>query len=188
MNWTALIAVAFALLYVLLAMRESILCWPAAIISSLLYIKIFFEAALYTESVLQLFFIAISCEGLRRWKQGGDGVPQAKIRVQTLKFHLKGITATATLGLMLGAVVSETTGASYAYLDSLITIFSIYTTILVTDKILESWIYWIAIDIVAAALYFTKELYFTSALFGLYVLLAALGYVQWKSRMEKDHE
>ena len=181
------IAVVFALVYVVFAMRESVWCWPAAIISALLYIKIFVDAELYTEAGLQLFFIALAIQGIARWrKREGEEAPKAVIRVESSWYHITRIVAVILIGIALGSVVKKATGASFAHLDSLITVFSIYTTYLVTEKILENWLYWIAIDVVAAGLYFVKELYLTSGLFALYVVLAAMGYAQWKSRMEQQ--
>ena len=52
-----LIAVLLAILYLLLAVRQNILCWPAGIISSVLYFFIMNSAGLYMEAYLQIFYV-----------------------------------------------------------------------------------------------------------------------------------
>ena len=51
---------------------------------------------------------------------------------------------------------------------------------MVAKKILENWLYWIVIDAVSIYIYIDRELYLTVLLFSIYLIMAALGYHQWK--------
>ena len=62
------IAVLFSILYVILVARENIWCWAAAIISVSLYIFICFEAKLYAETGLQIFYFLMAIVGYYNWK------------------------------------------------------------------------------------------------------------------------
>ena len=53
-------------------------------------------------------------------------------------------------------------------------------------KVLESWWYWIAIDLVAAALYWNQGLKATSLLFVLYTIIAVRGYFSWHEDLPSD--
>ena len=183
MNPIEIVGVVTALAYLLLAMKENPLCWFAAIVSSLCYIAVFYEASLFTESLLQLFFIGMAFQGLRRWKLGEGESGQLQIRTLPIRSHLIGIVVCGALSLLLSIVVRSLTEAPLALIDSAITVFSIYTTWLVTEKVLENWLYWIVIDLIAVVVYFVKDLHFTAGLFLLYVILATIGYFQWLSAM-----
>jgi nicotinamide mononucleotide transporter len=50
---------------------------------------------------------------------------------------------------------------------------------MVARKVLENWLYWVVVDLAAAALYWSQGLYATAALFVVYAALAVRGYQQW---------
>ena len=70
--------------------------------------------------------------------------------------------------------------ANYIYLDAFITVFSVFTTVLVAHKVRENWLYWIIINLFAAYLYFAKDLALTGILFLCYTGFAIYGYIQWR--------
>lgn len=176
------IGVLTALSYLVLAMRESPWCWVYAILSSICYMVVFYHAELFTEVLLQVFFIFIAVQGFLLWhKREDDG--GIHINIGTGRENLRdiGLCLVATIGV--GELTRRYAGASLALPDAAITIFSMYATVLVKRKRIENWLYWIVIDSGAAVLYGIKELYLTAGLFILYVFLAIIGYRQWKSRM-----
>jgi len=192
MNLLEIFGVILALFYVVLAMWEHPLCWIAALLSSLCYLEVFYSARLYTESALQLFFIALSLQGLRRWQKiSADNISECfgeEITISHLpfSFQVQQIMLSSICAVILGYGVYYSTGARFAFIDSLITVFSIYATYLTTEKIIENWLYWIAIDTVASILYMFKGLFLTAGLYGIYVILATAGFMQWKKAMQKD--
>ena len=68
-----IMAVALAIAYLLLVIRQNIWCWAAAIASTTIYAVLMYGAALYMESALQLFYIAIAVYGWRQWRHGAPG-------------------------------------------------------------------------------------------------------------------
>ena len=64
------LGVLFAVAYLVLAVRQNILCWPAALISSVLSVVVMFEARLYSESALQVFYAAMAIYGWYQWRSG----------------------------------------------------------------------------------------------------------------------
>lgn len=54
---------------------------------------------------------------------------------------------------------------------------------MVTHKVLENWLYWLAIDSLSIFLYVNKGLYQTAGLFGLYLVICVAGYVSWRRKM-----
>ncbi len=70
-NLAEIIGVVLAIGYLLLAVRQIIWCWLAWILSSLLYLYVMFNACLYMEAALQIFYVAMGLYGWMQWRKGG---------------------------------------------------------------------------------------------------------------------
>jgi nicotinamide mononucleotide transporter len=91
------------------------------------------------------------------------------------------IAAVLIVTAVVGSLISGT-GAARPYVDSFTTVASVVTTFMVARKVLENWLYWIVIDAVSIWLYLDRGLQSTAGLFALYVVLAVVGYFQWRGR------
>ena len=173
------IAVVLALAYVLLAMRQSRLCWVAAFTSALLYLVIFAEVKLYMEAGLQIVYAAKSVVGWIFWGKDktADTLP---VTSRPWQFH-----TTALLGILIGTWVSGSllsayTDAARPFVDAGTTVSAVVCTWMVTRKILENWLYWIVINAVSVWLFTDRGLSLTSGLFALYIVLSVAGYLSWR--------
>lgn len=179
------IAVLFSILYVILVARENIWCWAAAIISVSLYIFICYEAKLYAETVLQIFYLILAVVGYFLWKE----IPnkqQLDIKELSIGNHALILISGIVFTLILGYILTIYTQAKLPLLDSFTTVFSIIATFMVIKKILENWLYFIAIDLVSIYLYNSRDLQQTAMLFALYTIIACIGYYNWIRLMQKD--
>ena len=177
-------AVVLAVAYLVLAIRQNPWCWAAAMVSSAIYLWLMFEAALYMESALQIFYIAMAVYGWWCWTHPtrGRAGESAVLRISTWPLHRHVFTAVGILLLAgaSGALLSRYTDAALPYLDSFTTWGAIVATYLVARKILENWLYWFVIDSVSVYLYVSRELYLTAALFVGYLVLIIVGYRAWR--------
>lgn len=173
--------VLFSVLYLVLAIRASLWCWPAAFVSSVLTIVVMFGARLYSEAALNVFYAAMAIYGWYQWRYGGrgQGAPQLPIGVWSLKAHALAIGGSVALAAVIGSTLSRNTAAAFPYLDAFVTVSSVVTTFMVARKILENWLYWLVIDSLALYLYWQRELYLYVGLFALYLVLVVLGWVRW---------
>ena len=172
-------AVGLALAYIALAMRQSRLCWVAAIISAAIYIAIFTEVKLYMEAGLQLVYIAMAMVGWIFW--GKDDSDEAlAVTTRPMQFHLIAISGISIAAACTGFLLSHYTDAARPYVDSMTTVAAIVCTWMVTRKILENWLYWIVINCVSVWLFMDRGLDLTSGLFFLYALLSVIGYFTWR--------
>ena len=176
-------AVALAIVYLILVIRQNIWCWAAAIASTTIYIFLMYSASLYMESALQFFYIAIAIYGWRQWRAGGLEHDTLAVSTWPPKRHLAAIALILVLAAISGTLLMRFTGAALPYLDSFTTWGAIVTTWMVARKILENWIYWFVIDSVSVYLYISRELYLTSGLFLLYLVLIVIGYRAWRRSM-----
>ncbi|WOT03849.1 nicotinamide riboside transporter PnuC [Shewanella youngdeokensis] len=186
-GWEA-VAVLLALAYLILAMKGSVWCWPAALTSTAIYTVLFWQVSLLMESVLNVYYMGMAVYGYWLWKHGGDaqdGTPIVSWRFTT---HLKLIAITSLVSLVIGYLMATQTQASFPYLDAATTCFAVITTYLVAKKVIENWIYWFVIDAVSIYLYMSKGLMLTSALFVLYVVMVVFGYFMWRRQMKVQPE
>lgn len=184
-NWSNIesIAVFFSITYVILAAKQNLWCWAFAAISVILYIYICFSAQLFAETGLQCFYLIMAVYGFYSWKK-----PKKTLRIKQLKAssHLLIILFGGILAFLLGFYFTTYTSAKIPIVDSFTTIFSIIATYMITQKILENWLYWIIIDAVSIYLYFSRELHLTSMLFLLYTLIAIFGYFSWIRKIDVE--
>ena len=192
-----IVAVLASLTYVILASREHRGCWPAGMIGSSIYVVVFFQYQLYMDSALNIFYVVMAMYGWLMWKNRQseiDLVAAAPKNITSIKQwhaikHINAIAVILLLSALSGFYLDNYTDAAFPYFDSLTTWSSFLATWMVVNKILETWLYWIVIDAASIYLYINKELYFTALLFGLYVIIATYGYLNWKKLYQKNtHE
>lgn len=179
-GWLESFAVAFNVGYIILATRENPWCWPLGVIGSLLSIWLFIDAKLYAESVLFTYYVFIGIYGWYQWVGKRTATDALQIRDWPWKKHLTflGLGYVATFLLFL--TLSTFTDAKMPLLDSFITIFSFIATWMTAKRILENWIYWIAIDALSVYLYLSRDLELYAALSLIYTLMAVYGYWNWR--------
>ena len=171
-------AVALAIAYLVLAIRQDLWCWLAAFTSSAMYMAVFFSARLYMESLLQIFYAGTAVYGYWEWKFGGANHAGVKITTWRLRAHLLIVAVIAALSLSLGWVMSHT-NAAFPFVDAFTTVAAIVTTYMVARKVLENWLYWFVIDAISVYIYLQRGLELTAGLFVLYLVLIVVGFRRW---------
>lgn len=174
-----------ALAYLLLAVRQIIWCWLAAFVSTLIYSGVFLQAQLYMDAALQVFYALMAIYGWSQWRHGGHADSALRISKRPMQWHGITLAVIVLTSLVSGFLLSRYTNAAFPYLDSFTTWASVIATWMVARKVLENWIYWIAIDSVSVYLYVHRGLYLTVILFILYVMIAVAGWQIWKSEYRK---
>ncbi|QDU59062.1 nicotinamide riboside transporter PnuC [Aeoliella mucimassa] len=174
-------AVLFGVVCVWLTIRQHIGCWPTGLISVVLYIYIFAEAKLYSDTLLQVIYVGLQLYGWHHWLRGGvrdNPLPVTRISHQA-NFGWMAVVAVGTVGL--GWFMHSQTDASLPYADAFTTVASLVAQWLLAGKHLQSWGYWIAVDIVAIGVYYQKQLLLTSGLYAVFLCMAITGYVAWRA-------
>ena len=174
-----LAAVIFAVAYLVLAVRENSLCWYAAGISTLIFLFIFWDVKLYMESGLQIYYLGMAFYGWYQWRGANRETASLRVSKWRAKQHVIALALIATLTFISGSLLNSGTDANLPYLDSFTTWASVVTTFMVARKILENWFYWLVIDSVSIYLYLDRELYFTSLLFAIYIVIIFFGWFAW---------
>ncbi len=179
-------AVLLALAYLVLVIRENILCWVAAILSTTIYIVLMFQASLYMESALQVFYIAMAVYGFYSWRHGDNPGEDLQVTSWPIGRNFLPILLITLATLTSGYLLDRMTEAAMPYLDSFTTWGAIVATWMVARKVIQNWHYWFIIDSVSIYLYITRGLYLTALLFALYLVLIVVGYREWRKSLLSD--
>ncbi len=187
--WEA-VAVILAIAYLLLAVKENILCWLFAFLSTAIYTVLFWDVSLLMESALNVYYMAMAVFGWHQWTRGGtnggDGAHALAVRSMSGQQHVLVISGIAVLTFVSGYFLSEHSSAAWPYIDSFTTWASVITTYLVTRKYLQNWLYWIVIDTVSIPLYIDRGLNLTALLFVAYVVIAVIGFFKWREHLRTN--
>lgn len=179
-SWLEAGAVAFGVLYLVLAIRQNILCWLAGLIGSLLSVALLYEARLYGESALNVFYGAMSVYGWLQWLGGRGPRNREELPVRTwpASAHAAAIGGTLAAGAVLGWGMSHTR-AQFPYVDAWVTAASLVTTYMVAKKVLENWVYWFVIDGLSVYLALARGLPLYATLNVFYVVMVVIGFFRW---------
>lgn len=194
-NYIEIFGAVTGIIYVLLEIRQNIWLWPVGIITSAVYIWVFFSGKLYADMSLQGYYLIISFMGWFWWKRssGQGGVPLTPENVPSDKI-LSVVRVSFRTGIILGAVFVILFTAMYLVLDrltdspvpawdSFITSLSVIATWMLARKIYEHWYLWIIINISAAALFFTRGLHPTVVLYIVYCVMSFAGLKAWRKSL-----
>lgn len=178
-EWVAFLS---GVAYVVLAALKSIYCWIFALISSALYVYICYSTDLFIESSLQIFYVVMAIIGWFIWNHSKSD----KLFVKTwpLKYHLINILVSLVIAFVLGYLFERYTTQANPYVDAFTTVYSLAATYMITQKILNNWLYWIVIDLALVYLYGSQGLELTSVLYLVYSVLAIFAWMQWRKQFK----
>jgi nicotinamide mononucleotide transporter len=174
------VAALFGAVSVYLSARQHIASWPTAIVNVLLYVVVFRDARLYADMALQFVYAALSVYGWYEWKYGGAGRSALPVTRTPRRLWPALALLAAAAAALLGYLFSRHTNAANPLLDSALTATSLVAQWMMTRKLLENWLLWIAADVVYVPLYLSKHLYPTAVLYAVFLALAVKGYADWR--------
>lgn len=165
---------------VALAARRSVWTFPTAIGSVTLIAFVVFEARLYSDALLQGFFIVANVYGWINWlrarEQSGEVTVERMSGAARIGWAVGWVVATFAWGAAMHAL----TNAAYPWWDAAIAIASVAAQLLMARRKIENWVVWIAVDLATVPLYLTKGLHLFAGLYVIYLALACWGLIDWR--------
>jgi nicotinamide mononucleotide transporter len=202
-NYIEIFGAVTGILYVFLEIKQNLWLWPVGIITSAVYIWVFFTGKLYADMSLQVYYLAISIIGWYWWIRGRSGIRGEGVRgkeeemektkdlgsnrLTVTRINLR--TGIVLLGVLcvlyfvLWLILSRFTDSPVPACDSFITSVSIVATWMLARKIYEHWYLWIIVDAFASVLFITRHLYPTVILYVVYCSLSFAGLIEWKKSL-----
>lgn len=173
-----LVAAGFGFAYILLAIRQHRACWIAGAIGTAIYAKVFLDSGLPMQAALQVVYVAMSAYGFFAWRRDqGQAVP---VRRWTAARHLLAIAAVGIATAVSAPLAARHAHSAAPIADSLGTWASVLATWLLARRVVDNWLWWIAIDTGLAALFVWQGLLPTAVLYAAYALLAVVGWRSWR--------
>jgi nicotinamide mononucleotide transporter len=188
-TWLEAIAAALGIASVWYARRENILVFPTGIVSVLIYVYICFFSRLYADAGINFFYSVMSVYGWYNWTHNTGIDSRLEISTNSKRQQIGGIGLTiisywAILGLIwMFNIDDKAYMSSYVpWVDSFTTSIFLVAMLLMARKKVENWVYWIIGNIVSIPLYFAKGLAFTGFQYAVFLVIAILGYIEWRKR------
>jgi nicotinamide mononucleotide transporter len=180
MSSLEIVAVIVSFLAIWLTTSRHMLCWPVGLLSVLLYGKVFFDAKLYSDTLLQGFFGVFQLYGWILWRRGQEAAGTVQIAPFSIRDLMIGLIAGALGTAVLGSLMSYYTDAAVPWLDATLTGYSLVGQYWVARRFIANWILWIVVDVIYTGLYVFKGLNLTAGLYAAFVVLAILGWRRWQ--------
>ena len=187
MNLLEIIAVALGIANVGLLVRRSIWNYPFGMAMVALYLVIFWQARLYGEAGLQVFFFIVQGWGWWLWARAGGLAQMVTVEWMGWRARAVAIALVAGSSLGIGWAMARFTDAALPYADATIAGASVVAQVLLALRRVENWALWIAIDVLSVGVYVARELYLTAGLYVVFLGLAIAGLVTW-ARAARDGE
>lgn len=180
-TWVEVVAFVLAIAMVVCNMRVNPLGWPLAIVSSLLYVALFWNSKLYGDASLQVFFALVAGWGWWQWLRGTQDDGRA-LRVRSLGPRGRLAVAVATLALWpaLGWFLKRFTDTDVPWWDAFPTAASVVGQWLLGRKHVENWPVWVVVNIVSVGLFAYKGLWLTVVLYAIFVGMSFAGWRAWR--------
>ena len=191
------------LAYILLEYKASAWLWLVGFVMQVLDIVLYYDKGLYADCGMEFYYIAMTIYGFANWKflrgrhprteEGKSGnsptddTEKTELPVTHFKRSLILPWTIATLAIwgIIWWLLATQTDSTVPLADSFTTALSFVGIWALARKYLEQWLIWIAVDVVTCALYIYKDIPFKASLYGLYVVIAVLGYMKWRKMMQE---
>lgn len=178
-HWLETAGTVTTVLGIWLTTRRLLICWPVVLAADFLYLTVFFQAKLYSDALLQVFFVAFTLYGWWHWWRGVQTDGEVRIVPLSLRGWLVGLAAGAVGSVLLGWLMVRI-GAALPHLDATLASYSLVASWWGARKHTANWWLWIAVDLVYIGEYVYKDLRLTAVLYAGLTLLAVLGLRDWK--------
>ena len=182
-----IIGTLIGLVYLWLEYRASIYLWIASIIMPAVYLFVYYDAGLYADFGINIYYLLAAVYGWWVWKYGNKEKQGEELPITRMPRGKWKMAAAMYLvfQLLIAWILIRYTDSNVPWCDAFTTALSMVAMWMLARKYLEQWLVWIVVDMVSVALYLYKGLFFTAGLYALYAIIAVYGYWNWKNMMEQ---
>jgi nicotinamide mononucleotide transporter len=189
------------IVYVFLEIRQNIWLWPVGIITSAVYIWVFFTGKFYADMSLQGYYLVISITGWYWWQRDtGLSAQSTELSdVSSASPEIKQLSVThitrkttiilSIVFILLYAVMcfflDRLTDSPVPEWDSFITSLSIVATWMLARKIYEHWYLWIIVNFASVVIFTFRGLYPTVVLYSVYGIMSFAGLWEWRKTIRQ---
>ena len=185
-HWLDILTTILGLIYIWLEYRASIALWFVGIIMPALDIYLYWQHGLYGDSGMAMYYTFAAIYGYIVWKWGKGGKKELPITHMPLRLYLPAVVFFFAAWGITYYVLITWTNSTVPVLDSFTNALSFVGLWALARKFIEQWWFWVVVDVVCCILYVQKDIPFKAGLYGLYVIIAILGYFKWQQLMKQS--
>jgi len=183
-TWLEFIAVITGIASVLYSRKENILVYPVGMISTGIFVMIYITHGLYADASVNFYYTVMSIIGWIMWARKKEGKSVLSITSSSGSDWVKSIAFFLVCWVALYFLLSRYTDSVVPIADSF-TSAAAYTGMwLMNKKKLENWTWWIITDLASVPLNFYKHLVFTSFQYVVFLIIALMGYITWRKKIQ----
>jgi nicotinamide mononucleotide transporter len=196
-DWLEIAGVVTTLLGIWLTTRRLLICWPVTLLADFIYLVVFYQARLFSDALLQVFFVAFTLYGWWHWLRGvrleGEvRVVPLGVRSAIVAVAVGAVGAVLLSRLMLYLGAQMHVSIALPHLDATLASYSLVASWWQARKHIANWWLWIVLNLVYIGEYIYKNLWATALLYLVLVGLAVLGWWDWrkaaKFQIRSGHE
>ena len=159
------LAAALIVVNVWLVGRRSFWNYAFGIAGVCIYALIFFRARLYSDTLLQAFFLVLNIYGWFNWSRAKAVLGEVTVLRLERYARAQWLAGIATLTITWGWLMDRYTDAAAPWLDAAVAMTSVAAQILLARRFIENWWLWIAVNMMSIALYASRGLWLTMGLY-----------------------
>ena len=173
-------------IYLWLEYKASIYLWMASVIMPAIYLVVFYDAGLYADTAINIYYLLIALYGFIAWRRGKDSGAELKISHITVRQALSMVALYALLQVAISLCLLNFTDSTVPWFNGLTSALSVVGMWMLARKYIEQWVVWAVVDILSAGLYAYMGLYLTALLYAAYAIIAVFGYRKWQKLMKDE--
>ena len=187
-DWLDLFTTILGLIYIWLEYRAHIALWIVSIIMPALDIYLYYRHGLYGDAGMAVYYTAAGIYGYVAWRFGDrkDNPSPLYIRHTPTRLYLPITLCFLAAWAATYYVLITWTNSTVPVLDAFTNAMSFIGLWALSRKYIEQWMFWIVVDVVCTVLYIQKGIPFKAGLYGLYVVIAVMGWFKWKQMMKTE--
>lgn len=186
MDWKLILqitGVCLGLLYLWFEYRASIWLWVVGLVMPLVHGVLYYKAGLYADMAMNAYYVLAGLYGWIVWNNRPKKGRAFPISHTPLKLALPLTAVCVAVFAAISWILVNWTDSTVPYWDASTTAMSVVALWMLSRKYVEQWLVWLVVDAISCGLYVYKEIPFTAGLYGLYTVLAVVGYMRWRRIM-----
>ena len=191
-EFVEILGVIIGFIYLWLEYKASIYLWLTSIIMPAIYLFVYFDAGLYADVAINIYYLIIGVYGWVSWRYGisrKNGTEKYDLKISHISRRqwLRLLIAYIVIHFAISFTLINFTDTDVPWFNGLTSALSIIGMWMLAKKLIEQWFVWFVVDILSAVLYFYKGLEPTALLYSVYAIVAILGYKKWNKLLQKQY-
>lgn len=190
-HWLDIATTILGIAYLILEYRASIALWIVGIVMPAMDVYLYWQHGLYGDAGMAVYYAIAALYGYAVWLFGKKHGQAAGEAMPITRFPRRLLLRTCGVFFVVWAAVYY---VLVSYTDSTVPLLDAFTNAMsfvglwaLARKYIEQWLFWILVDAISCYLYVVKGIPFKAALYGLYTVIAVMGYYKWKSMMIQNN-